>query len=85
MDDYFEALTIETDQPGRLINITSTRQVAERLTKGWPQRRGTAYTRAIKACMEYFSGRKNIDAVRSAFIEAAKEADIFVREGARYE
>jgi hypothetical protein len=85
-EDHFEVVTIETDEPGRLINVTSTRQVAERLTKGWPAaRRGAAYTRAVKACMDNFSGKKNIEAVRAALIDAAKEADIFVREGARHE
>jgi hypothetical protein len=84
-EDHFEAVTIETDEPGRLVNITNTRQVAERLTKGWPAaRKGAAYTRAVKACMDSFSGKKNIEAVREAFIDAAKEADIFVREGHRY-
>jgi hypothetical protein len=38
-EDHFEAVTIETDEPGRLVNITNTRQVAERLTKGWPAAR----------------------------------------------
>jgi hypothetical protein len=35
--------------------------------------------------MDNFSGKKNIEAVRAALIDAAKEADIFVREGARHE
>jgi len=83
-DDHFDVVTIETEQPGRLLNVTNTRQVAERLTGAWPAaHRGTAYTRAIKACMDNFSGKKNSQAVRQAFIEAAQEANIFVREGPR--
>lgn len=81
-DDHFDVVTIETEQPGRLLNITNTRQVAERLTGAWPAaHKGAAYTRAVKACMDNFSGKKNTQAVREAFIEAAREANIFVREG----
>jgi len=29
-EDHIAAVTIETDQPGRLINVTSTMQAAER-------------------------------------------------------
>lgn len=29
-EDHFEVVTIETDQPGRLANITNTRQVTLR-------------------------------------------------------
>jgi hypothetical protein len=35
-EDHFEAVTIETDQPGRLDNFTNTRQVAEQLSERWP-------------------------------------------------
>jgi hypothetical protein len=85
-DDHFEAVRIETDQPGRHVNVTSVRQVAERLTDKWPSsRQGVAYNRAVKACMDHFSGKRNIEAVRAAFIEAAKDAGIFVREGHREE
>lgn len=81
MDDHFEALTVETDQPGLLVNITNTRQVAEILTGQWPaDRKGEAYRRAVVACMEHLRGMQNTEAVRAAFIGAAKEAGIFVRE-----
>ena len=82
-EDHFEPVTIETDQPGRLINVTNIQQVAMRLTARWPAtHRGAAYQKAVKACMAHMTGRKNTQRVRAAFIEAAKEADIFVREGA---
>jgi hypothetical protein len=35
--------------------------------------------------MDHLSGKKDASAVRDAFIGAAKEADIFVREGVRHE
>jgi hypothetical protein len=81
-EEHFEVVTIETDQPGRLLSITNTRQVAERLTENWPAaHRGTAYKRAVKAAMDHLRGKKDANELRKAFVAAAKEADIFVREG----
>ncbi|MBN9069847.1 MAG: DUF982 domain-containing protein [Rhizobiales bacterium] len=52
-EDHFEAVTIETD----LTNVTNTWQIAERLTDQWPAyRKGTAYRRAVVACMEHLRG-----------------------------
>lgn len=85
-EDHFEVVTIETDQPGRLINVTNTMQAAERLIGPWPTaHRGALYRKAVKACMDHLNGKKDAAAVRKAFISAAKEADIFVRDGHRYE
>ena len=78
----FEVVTIETEQPGRLLGVTNTRQVAERLTKNWPAaHKGAAYKKAVKAAMDHLRGKMDPAAVRKAFISAAKEADIFVGEG----
>jgi hypothetical protein len=78
----FEVVTIETEQPGRLLGVTNTRQVAERLTESWPAaHKGAAYKKAVKAAMDHLRGKKDAAAVREAFIGAAKEADIFVGGG----
>ncbi|MGN6771584.1 MAG: DUF982 domain-containing protein [Rhizobiaceae bacterium] len=75
-------MTIETDQPGRLANITNIQQIAERLSGSWPADcKGEAYRKAVVACMEHLRGVQDTEAVRAAFIGAAKEAGIFVREG----
>jgi hypothetical protein len=84
-EDHFEVVTIETDQPGRLANITNTRQAAEQLTEKWPAaHKGALYRKAVKACMDHLRGKKDAGAVRKAFIGAAREADIFVREGRHF-
>jgi hypothetical protein len=85
-EHHFEVVTIETDHPGRLINITNTMQAAERLIGPWPTaHRGALYRKAVKACMEHLRGKRDADAVRDAFIGAAKEAGILVREGRQHE
>jgi len=80
--DHFDIVTITTSQPGQMLNVTNTRQVAELLTGNWPAHsRGKAYTMAVKACMDHIEGKKSGEDVREAFIEAAKEARVFIREG----
>jgi len=79
--DHFKIVTIQI-APGQILNVTSTRQVAELLTGSWPpQARGEAYNAAVETCMDHFEGKKSGDNVRSAFIEAAKDARIFLWEG----
>jgi len=81
-EDHFEEVTIETDDLGRHLNVSNTRQVAERLTGNWPEaHKGALYRKAVKACMDHLWGKNGSDVVRRAFVEAAKEADILVREG----
>lgn len=86
VEDHFEPVTIETDQPGRHFNVTNAKQVAMRLTAKWPTApKGEAYRKAVLACMSHLDGKKNTEAVQTTFIEAAKEADIFVGEGRHFE
>jgi hypothetical protein len=46
--------------------------------------KGALYRKAAKACMDHLRGKKDASAVRKAFISAAREADIFVREGRHF-
>ena len=50
--------------------------------EGWPtEGRGPAYGAAIKACFAALEGTGDVEVERQAFIAAAKEVGIFVREG----
>lgn len=79
--EHFDPVTIETDRPGALRNITSTLQVAELLVENWSKPRGSAFVAAVQASMDHMAGKARAADVRAAFIAAAKEAGIFVREG----
>ena len=62
--------------------VGSARRAAECLIEGWPtEGRGPAYTAAIKACLTAIEGAGDVEVARQAFIAAAKEVGIFVREG----
>lgn len=79
--EHFEVVTIESDRPGARLNVTNTLQVAELLVEKWPEMRGSAYRKAIQAMLTHTTGEATLDDIRAAFIAAAKEAGIFVREG----
>ena len=48
----------------------------------WPtEGRGPAYRAAVKACFAALEGAGDVESTRQAFIAAAKEVGIFIREG----
>jgi hypothetical protein len=78
-EDKFEVVTIETEQPGRPLKITRVQHAAERLAKNWPAaHRGALYRKAVRAALSHLRGKRHAEEVRSAFIDAAKEADLLV-------
>jgi hypothetical protein len=76
----FHQLTIMTDHPGRMRNIASVHEAAEFLVQHWLVGRGQKFRAAQQACLDALAGRKTAKHARAAFIAAAKEADIYVRE-----
>lgn len=74
----FPFVTIQSDHAGRGRNIASVPEAAEVLLMGWPIHDGAKLTIARQKCLEALDGRVAITDARAAFIEAAKEADIFV-------
>jgi len=78
----FRAVVVETDVIGRLRTINSVRDAAEMLVVGWPTKgRGEAYRAALQATYNAIGETLAPAVARMAFIAAAKEAGIFVREG----
>jgi hypothetical protein len=71
-----------TVRDGRQRVVRSTVQAAFLLVDRWPDKdRGPEYRFALQACMDAMEGRRAAASARRAFIRAAKEAALFVREG----
>ena len=77
----FDSVTVLTKQNGHLCNITSVEQAANFLAHEWPTRSGPAYTAARIACLDAMEFALSASEARNAFVEAAKEASIYVGEG----
>jgi Protein of unknown function (DUF982) len=77
-------VTVETDAADRERVVTDTIQAAEILLRRWPDDgRGQKYKAALRACMDAMEQRRAVASARKAFVEAAKDAHIFVRAGKR--
>ena len=79
----FRPIVVETAAAGRLRIIHTVRDAAEQLVGDWPaEHRGTLWRGACAACHSALAETGGDAAsARAAFILAAKEAGIFVREG----
>ena len=75
----FEHVTI-TDRMRRIRNVSCVESAAEVLAKYWPKNCGEKYVTAQQACLDAYAGRLDPLEVRNAFIEAAKEASIYIDE-----
>lgn len=61
---------------GRLENVRGPSEALEALKSRWPAERGVRYDSAVKIC-QMASGRLvDAEVARSAFVGAAKEADL---------
>lgn len=77
---WSKPVTLEIGTLGKYKNVTNTGEAARMLLSQWPLDRGRQYGKARKTCLAVLEGSKPPSEARKAFIEAAAEADIFVRE-----
>jgi hypothetical protein len=78
-----KGVELELHGIGKYRNVTSTEEAARHLTgMNWPDKDSPAFQSAVKACIAALENtrRKALAAkARQAFIDAAGEADIYVR------
>lgn len=78
---YWETpITYEEDARGGFRTIRSTEQAARALLTKWPADHGREYSKAKRIFLAVMEGKKKPAAARSAFIKAAAEAGVFIRE-----
>ncbi len=78
MSTPFPAVTIQFRHAGKCQNITSVEQAAELLLMDWPIHDGTHLKVARQKCLDALDQLTTVTDARAAFIEAAREANIFV-------
>lgn len=72
-------------QPGRIDRdrvVTTVREAAQVLLRDWPQPESKKRFAAMEACLAVIKGEQPPRVARQAFIEAAKDARIFLGEKA---
>lgn len=77
----FQPVVVESNHFGKNETITSIRDAASFLLSGWPKKKASLYMEARVLCYEAQSVIASVEAARLVFVEAAIEADIYVKEG----
>lgn len=72
-------VTIETLTLGRYQLVSNAAQAARILLEDWPVDEGEAFIAAKAACLAVLAGDKDPEVSRQAFLLAAEEADVFIR------
>ncbi|ATU94270.1 DUF982 domain-containing protein [Phyllobacterium zundukense] len=76
----FRSVTVATKEVGRYRTITSVEEAGEFLAHDWPAEKGRTHLKARIACLDVMEKAIGVSAAREAFIEAAKESDIYIQE-----
>jgi hypothetical protein len=79
-DSSFEHVMITSPRSGMVLNVTSVLQASELLAHCWTKRCGPKHAAASDACSKALRGEQSADEARVAFIDAAKEIDVYVME-----
>ena len=81
MEDYraFAPVTVLSRQPGKMIGVNSAYDAATFILEQWPpERDGPKLTTAKTILLKCLAGECSPAVARVAFIEAAREADIYI-------
>lgn len=73
-------VTFETMTLGMYRSISSTAEAARVLLDDWPVDEGAAWEVAQRKCLAALEGEIDHEEARQAFLLAAEEADVFVRD-----
>ena len=77
----FQHVTVLKHPGGKVEHIASVNAAADfLLSSDWPSDKGKKYRVARQSCLDALNGEGTAKHARSAFIAAAKEADIYVEE-----
>ncbi|WP_183433279.1 DUF982 domain-containing protein [Mesorhizobium sp. RMAD-H1] len=79
---HFKPVTIElpSDRIGLYRNVSSADEAARLLVEHWPAGAGDKRLAAMQACLDVMEGRADAGIARAAFIAAAHEAKIYVKD-----
>lgn len=80
MEDHkpFQTVTVLTRRPGKMLGVSSAFDAARFILEEWPHEDGPKLSTAKAILLKCLEGGCSAAVARVAFIEAAREANIFV-------
>lgn len=79
-DSWNKGVTLALEGPGKFTTISTLQQASWALIEDWPTEDGEALDSALLVIEAALKGRKTPEQARTAFIAAAHEAQIEIRE-----
>jgi hypothetical protein len=78
--DWNKGVTLALEGPGKFSTISTIQEASWALIEDWPLEEGDALNKALFALEQAINGKKSAEAARLAFIAAAQEAGIEIKE-----
>ena len=75
-----KSVTLALEGPEQFTTITTNQEASWALIEDWPTEEGEALDRALIILEDAMKGKKSAEAARLAFIAAAHEAGIDIKE-----
>ncbi len=77
---WSKPVLIALEQPGQFTAITTPQEASWAMIEDWPLEDGVALDKALLVCADVATGKKTPEDARRAFLFAAAEAGLAVRE-----
>lgn len=77
---WTQPVTLALGEEGEDVTIDSTEAASWAMIEDWPTEDGPALDKALLTCMDVVAGKKKDEDARRAFIAAAIEAGIVIRD-----
>ncbi|APO74846.1 hypothetical protein AM571_CH02034 [Rhizobium etli 8C-3] len=78
--NWSKPVTLALEGPDQWVVIHTTQAAAWALIEDWPIEDGPALNKACAVCADVMSGKRNREEARQAFIDAAIEAGIPIKD-----
>ncbi|KKX29206.1 DUF982 domain-containing protein [Rhizobium sp. LC145] len=78
--DWNKGVTLALEGPGKFTTISTIQEASWALIEDWPLDEGDALDKALLTLEQAMKGKKSAEAARLAFIAAAHEAGIEIKE-----
>jgi hypothetical protein len=77
---WSKPVILALEGPGKYTTISTPQEASWAMIEDWPEEDGAALDRALDVCAQVASGKKSAEDARRAFLYAAAEAGIHVKD-----
>ncbi|OCP24230.1 MULTISPECIES: DUF982 domain-containing protein [unclassified Ensifer] len=79
-ENWENPVTLALEGPEKYTIISNTTEASWAMIEDWPLEDSALLTRALDTCAAVIEGKQSVEAARQAFIDAAREAGILIKE-----